>query len=48
MTISLIPVVVIAAFLTSATITGPAFLAAVGATAVAVVPFTLMGLGEAQ
>jgi ABC-2 type transport system permease protein len=43
--ISLIPVVLIAALLTEATITGPAFLAALGATAVAAVPFTLMGLG---
>jgi ABC-2 type transport system permease protein len=45
MTISLIPVVVIAALFTAATITQGAFLAAVGATAVAAVPFILMGLG---
>ena len=45
MTISLIPVVVIAALFTAATITPGAFLAAVGATAVAAVPFILMGLG---
>jgi ABC-2 type transport system permease protein len=43
--ISLIPVILIAALLTEATITGPAFVAALGATAVAAVPFTLMGLG---
>jgi ABC-2 type transport system permease protein len=45
MAVSLLPVVLIAALLTEATITGPAFLAAIGATAVAAVPFTLMGLG---
>jgi ABC-2 type transport system permease protein len=45
MAVSLIPVVLIAAFFTKATITGPAFLAAIGATAVIAVPFTLMGLG---
>jgi ABC-2 type transport system permease protein len=45
MTISLIPVVVIAAVLTAATVTPPAFLAAVGATFVIAVPFILMGLG---
>ena len=44
MTISLIPVVVIAATLTSATITPGAFLAALGATLVIAVPFILMGL----
>jgi ABC-2 type transport system permease protein len=44
MTISLIPVVVIAALFTDATITAPAFLAALVTTAVAAVPFTLMGL----
>jgi len=44
MTISLIPVVVIAALWTKATITAAAFLAALGATAVAAVPFTLLGL----
>ena len=45
MAVSLLPVLVIAALLTEATITGPAFLAAVGVTVVAAVPFTLMGLG---
>jgi ABC-2 type transport system permease protein len=45
MTISLIPVLIIAWLFTAATITGAAFLAAIGATAVAAVPFTLMGLG---
>jgi ABC-2 type transport system permease protein len=44
MMISLIPVVVIAALLTAATISGPAFVAAAGATVVCAVPFTLMGL----
>ena len=42
--LSLIPVVLIAALLTEATISGPAFLAALGATVVAAIPFTLMGL----
>jgi ABC-2 type transport system permease protein len=45
MAVSLIPVVLIAAFLTEATITPVAFLAAVGAVVLAAVPFTLMGLG---
>ena len=45
MTLSLIPVVLIAALFTEATISAPAFLAAVGAVIVAAVPFTLMGLG---
>jgi len=45
MTISLIPVVIIAWLFTAATITASAFLAAIGATAVAAIPFTLMGLG---
>ena len=44
MMISLVPVVVIAALFTAATISGPAFVAAVGATIVCAVPFTLMGL----
>jgi ABC-2 type transport system permease protein len=44
MVFSLLPVVLIAAFLTAATITAPAFLAAVGVTAVISVPFILMGL----
>ena len=44
MTVSLIPVVLIAAFLTEASISAPAFLAAVAATFLAAVPFTLMGL----
>jgi ABC-2 type transport system permease protein len=44
MTVSLIPVVIIAALWTPATITPAAFVAALGATAVAAVPFTLMGL----
>jgi ABC-2 type transport system permease protein len=44
MAISLTPVVVIAAVLTEATITPLAFVAAIGTTAVAAVPFTLMGL----
>ena len=44
MTISLIPVVVIAATLTRATITPLAFLAALGATLIIAVPFILMGL----
>jgi ABC-2 type transport system permease protein len=45
MAISLIPVLLIAAFLTEATITPLAFLAAIGAVALAAIPFTLMGLG---
>jgi ABC-2 type transport system permease protein len=45
MTISLIPVVLIAALLTKATITPLAFLAALGATVVIAIPFILMGLG---
>jgi ABC-2 type transport system permease protein len=45
MTVSLIPVIIIAALWTAATVTPAGFLAAVGATAVAAVPFTLMGLG---
>jgi ABC-2 type transport system permease protein len=44
MTISLVPVVLIAALFTEAAVSAPAFLAAVGATVVAAVPFTLMGL----
>jgi ABC-2 type transport system permease protein len=44
MMISLVPVVVIATLFTAATITVPAFVAAVGATIVCAVPFTLMGL----
>ncbi len=44
MTISLIPVVLIAWLLTAATISTAAFVAAIGATFVAAVPFTLMGL----
>ena len=44
MTVSLIPVIVIAAVLTAATVTPAAFLAAAGATVLAAVPFTLMGL----
>jgi ABC-2 type transport system permease protein len=42
--ISLLPVILIAAFFTAAAITPTAFLAAVGATALIAVPFTLMGL----
>jgi ABC-2 type transport system permease protein len=45
MAVSLVPVVVIAALFTEATITSLGFVAAVGATVVAAVPFTLMGLG---
>jgi ABC-2 type transport system permease protein len=41
---SLLPVVLIAAFLTEATVSPLAFLAAVGVTALICVPFTLMGL----
>lgn len=44
MAISLTPVVLIAALFTAATVSVPAFFAALGATAVAAVPFTLMGL----
>jgi ABC-2 type transport system permease protein len=44
MTISLIPTVIIAALLTAATVTAPAFLAALGVTFVIAVPFILMGL----
>jgi ABC-2 type transport system permease protein len=43
-TLSLIPVVIIAAVATEARISGPAFLAALGATVIVAVPFTLMGL----
>ena len=42
--VSLIPVVAIAALFTAATVTPLALLAAIGATAVIAVPFTLMGL----
>ncbi|MGW4464677.1 ABC transporter permease [Micromonospora sp. NPDC004704] len=42
--VSLIPVVVIAAVATPATITGAGFLLALGAVVVAAVPFTLLGL----
>jgi ABC-2 type transport system permease protein len=45
MTISLIPVVLIAWLATAATITPLAFLAAFGSTFVVAIPFTLMGLG---
>jgi ABC-2 type transport system permease protein len=45
MTISLVPVVVIAWLATAAAITPLAFLAAVGTTVVVAVPFILMGLG---
>jgi ABC-2 type transport system permease protein len=44
MVFSLLPVVVIAALLTAATVTAPAFLTAVGVTALISVPFILMGL----
>jgi ABC-2 type transport system permease protein len=44
MTVSLIPVIVIAALLTAATVTPGAFVAALAATFVIAVPFTLMGL----
>ena len=44
MVFSLLPVVLIAAFLTAATVTTPAFLAAIGVTALISVPFILMGL----
>jgi ABC-2 type transport system permease protein len=43
--VSLVPVVAIAALFTAATVTPLGLLAAVGATAVIAVPFTLMGLG---
>ena len=42
---SLIPVVIIAALFTAATVTAPALLAALGVIAIIAVPFTLMGLG---
>ena len=45
MTVSLLPVILIAWLATAATITPLALLAALGATIVAAVPFTLMGLG---
>ena len=45
MLISLIPVIVIAALLTEATVTPAQFLLAAGTTAVVAVPFILMGLG---
>src|SRR3954471_6169491 len=45
MTISLVPVVLIAWLATAAAITPLAFLAAVGTTVVVAVPFILMGLG---
>jgi ABC-2 type transport system permease protein len=45
MAISLVPVVLIAALLTKATITPLAFLAAFGATFLIAIPFILMGLG---
>ena len=44
MTVSLLPVVLIAALLTEATVTPPGFLAALGATYLSAVPFVLMGL----
>jgi ABC-2 type transport system permease protein len=44
MTISLVPVVIIAALFTAATISLPAFLAAIGTTVLIAIPFTLMGL----
>jgi ABC-2 type transport system permease protein len=44
MTISLVPVVVIAGLFTAATLSLPAFLAALGTTVVIAIPFTLMGL----
>jgi ABC-2 type transport system permease protein len=47
MTISLIPVVLIAWLATAATVTPLAFLAALGTTFIAAIPFTLMGLGGA-
>jgi ABC-2 type transport system permease protein len=45
MTVSLIPVILIAWLATAATITPLAFLAAFGTTFVVAIPFTLMGLG---
>lgn len=45
MTISLIPVVVIAALFTEASVSPSAFLAALGTTVLVAVPFILMGLG---
>jgi len=45
MAVSLIPLLLIAAFLTEATITPLAFLTAVGVVVLVAVPFTLMGLG---
>ncbi|MDY7088352.1 MAG: ABC transporter permease [Actinomycetota bacterium] len=44
MFVSLIPVVLIAAFLTEATLTAPAFLVTAGTVVVIAVPFILMGL----
>jgi ABC-2 type transport system permease protein len=44
MVFALLPVVLIAAFFTPATITAPAFLAAAGATVLVAVPFIFMGL----
>ncbi|MET0418926.1 MAG: ABC transporter permease [Actinoplanes sp.] len=44
MVVSLLPVVLIATFLTEATVTGPEFVTAVGVTALIAVPFILMGL----
>jgi ABC-2 type transport system permease protein len=44
MVVSLLPVVLIAAFLTEATVTPAAFLLAIGATALIAIPFILMGL----
>jgi ABC-2 type transport system permease protein len=45
MTVSLIPVVLIAALFTEATVTWLGFLGALGGTFLAAIPFTLMGLG---
>lgn len=44
MVVSLLPVVLIATFLTEATVTPAAFLTAVGVTALIAIPFILMGL----
>ncbi len=44
MAVSLLPVVLIAAFLTEATVTTTAFLVAIAATALIAIPFILMGL----
>ncbi len=44
MAVSLLPVVLIATFLTEATVTAVAFLTAIGATALIAIPFILMGL----